>query len=83
MGALAIDLKLSLPFVLRHYTARDVYVACLRVWPLTFAAFPLIGWLARHGSGALWPAIAGVLFLSRIGCLTFGCVLRLRRLRGL
>ena len=77
MGALSMALKLTLPFVLRRYTTRDVFLACLGVWPLAFAALPLLGWLARHGSGALWPAIAGVLFLSRIGALTFRCVLRL------
>lgn len=83
MGAFSIALKLSLPFVLRRYTARDVYLASLRVWPLTFAAFPLLGWLARRDSGALWPAVGFVMFLSRVGCLTFGYVLLPPRLRGL
>lgn len=44
-----------------------------RVWPLAFVAFPLPGWLVRRGFVALWPAIAGVIFLNVIGWLTFGC----------
>lgn len=72
MGVLSIALKLALPFVLRRYTTRAVFLACLGVYPLAFAAFPLLGWLVRRDSGALWPAITGILFLSRIGSLTFG-----------
>lgn len=80
MGAISIPLKLSLPLILRHWSTATVYRASLRAWPITFAALPLLSLLARYlgenrtstQEAVLWVAISIVLFLSRVGCLTFG-----------
>lgn len=85
MGLISIPLKLALPFVLRTRSATAVFVACMRIWPLTFAAFPVLSMLSRaaahgvdEGAGAgwartmLWAGVCAVLFMSRVGTLTFG-----------
>jgi hypothetical protein len=82
MGTLSIALKLTLPVILRRRSVLGVFSACMRVWPLTFAMFPLLGWLASlhqskesgrsSDSAWLWLAVGLVLFLSRVGTLTFG-----------
>jgi hypothetical protein len=82
MGAISIPLKLSLPLILRHWSTATVYRASLRAWPVTFAALPLLSLFARYlgenrtsaQEAVLWVAISIVLFLSRVGCMTFGSV---------
>lgn len=84
MGFISIFLKLSLPIILRSRSATTVFIACTRVWPFAFAMFPILSLLsqaaanteANDGFGPakvwLWVAVSFVLFLSRVGTLTFG-----------
>jgi hypothetical protein len=87
MGFVSIFLKLSLPLVLARRTTLSVFRFALRSFVATFAALPLLNLLARTfgplrtpaQDALLWLAIAGVLFLSRLGCLGFGLVMLLVR----
>jgi hypothetical protein len=80
MGLLSIPLKLSLPFILTRWSTLTVFRVTLRAWPVTFGALPLLSMLVRalglHRSAAqealLWAAISVVLFLSRVGSMSFG-----------
>ena len=82
MGAVSIVLKLGMPPLLRARGTLPVFSACMRVWPVAFAALPLAAVVARASSsssdgalggtdGKTWDAVAIVLFLSRLGCLAF------------
>ena len=79
MGAVSIVLKLGMPPLLRARGTLPVFSACMRVWPVAFAALPLAAVVARASSdealgrtdGKTWAAVAVVLFLSRLGCLAF------------
>jgi hypothetical protein len=84
MGLIAIPLKLSMPFFLARSSPVAAFRATLWAWPMTFVALPLLSLLSRklgpavdRTAGAevvLWIAIGITLFLSRVGCLGFGCV---------
>jgi hypothetical protein len=80
MGLVSIPLKLSLPFILTRTSTLAVFRVTLRSWPITFASLPLLGLLARvlgpdrtgTQEALLWVAISTVLFLSRVGSMSFG-----------
>lgn len=75
MGTLSIFLKLAMPFFLRRLGTLTVFRICMRSWAATFAAMALLPAVAqRGGAAAEWAAVSGVLFLSRIGCMAFSCV---------
>jgi phosphoglycerol transferase MdoB-like AlkP superfamily enzyme len=77
MGTLSISLKLSLPLVLTRHSSISVFRIALIAWPFTFAGLALLPAMARAAgspSVPLWLGLAIVLFLSRIGCLSFSYV---------
>jgi hypothetical protein len=84
MGLLSIPLKLSLPFILTRWSTLTVFRVTLRAWPVTFAALPLLSLLVRTfgldrtpaQEALLLGAILLVLFLSRVGSMSFGCASR-------
>ena len=76
MGTLSIFLKLAMPFFLRRLGTLTVFRWCMRSWAATFAAMAFLPAVAQSGGvAAEWTAVSGVLFLSRIGCMAFSCVL--------
>ncbi|KAJ7582624.1 hypothetical protein C8J56DRAFT_224943 [Mycena floridula] len=82
-GFIAAALQLiCMPILLRKYDHSRLYSFFTGIWAFTFAAFPLLRWIAESnggnddiGSGTsdtyLWISIAAILFLARIGFL--GC----------
>lgn len=78
---------LFLPTLLRTFDIAKMYNFCMLLWPLTFAALPLLNHIARGGldkvtntmdpqtMSLLWTGIAFVLACSRVGCLAYSCVL--------
>lgn len=77
-GMIALALKLTLPFILRRTTTLAVFRITLLAWLPTFAGLALLPALARltgSPSVPLWIGLGVVLFLSRVGCLTFSLIL--------
>lgn len=75
MGLVSIGLKATLPVFLRRFGVLPTFRFTLLTWPLTFALLPALNALARaHSAAALWAAVGGVLFLSRLGTLAFSYV---------
>ncbi|KZT71985.1 MFS general substrate transporter [Daedalea quercina L-15889] len=84
MGTLSIFLKLGMPFFLRRFGTLTVFRWSMRSWAATFAAMALLPIVARavHGAegvAAEWAAVSVVLFLSRIGCMSFSIIMILTR----
>lgn len=91
MGAVSILLKLCMPKLLRRFGTLGMFDFAMLAWMATFAAMPLASLVAqsaaaagvpllREASTREWVAVAIPLFLSRLGCLAFSCVLHLFRL---
>ncbi|KIJ60217.1 hypothetical protein HYDPIDRAFT_99245 [Hydnomerulius pinastri MD-312] len=67
------------PYLLRRFECAKIYYVCMRIWPVIFAAFPLLNLIARWGMDAgtgalsasttavLWTGIGTLLVLSRTG----------------
>ncbi len=86
MGAVSILLKLCMPKLLRRFGTLGMFDFAMLAWMATFAAMPLAALVAQSAAAAAspllrdastreWVAVAIPLFLSRLGCLAFSCVL--------
>ncbi|EPQ51854.1 MFS general substrate transporter [Gloeophyllum trabeum ATCC 11539] len=77
MGASSVCLKLCMPLLLRRFDSLRVLRAGMLVWPLTFAAMPLLSLAA--GTPGQWLGIGVVLVMSRVGTMVFSIVMILVR----